>query len=306
VTTTIADHMQIQSIPPDGFHPHVNSRPFAIAGFDQTVECAGSNGSPVTLNGSASGDQDSDILTYEWADSLGNMVGASAIATAVAQIGTQTYTLNVTDPSGLSATAQTHVTVRDITPPVLTLTKNIVTVFPTVAGLGASVDLSSIASATDICDPHPTITNDAPANSFFPIGTTTVTFTATDHSGNSSQKKITVQVLCGVVIDVSPSTVPRGGTITVGAKVISCASTTQTVVVQFTLTGPLRSNACTSSKSIMFTTPPFTLAAGTQRTVSFPFKVPSKLCPGAYSITATTLVNGTAVNTSTASVTVTP
>ena len=75
----------------------------AIAGFDQTVECAGSNGSPVTLNGSASGDQDSDILTYEWADSLGNMVGASAIATAVAQMGTQTYTLNVTDPSGLSA-----------------------------------------------------------------------------------------------------------------------------------------------------------------------------------------------------------
>ena len=120
VTTTIADHLQIQSIPPVGFHPHVNSRPFANAGADQTAECAGPNGTRVTLNGSASGDQDGDTLTYRWTDSLGNVVGNSAIVTTLAQMGTQTYRLTVTDPSSLSATAQTHVTVRDTTPPTVT------------------------------------------------------------------------------------------------------------------------------------------------------------------------------------------
>jgi len=196
VTTTIADHVQIQSIPPDGFHPHVNSRPFANAGADQIAECAGPNGTPVTLNGSASGDQDGDRLTYAWTDSGGNLLGNSAIITALAQMGTQTYTLTVTDPSGLSATAQTHVTVRDTTPPVLTLTKSTIkVVLPMATAIGAPVNLSGIASATDICDPSPTVTNDAPANFIFPIGVTTVTFTATDHSGNSSQKKLTVQVV---------------------------------------------------------------------------------------------------------------
>jgi len=40
------------------------------------------------------------------------------------------------------------------------------------------------ATATDTVDPNPVITNNAP--SLFPIGTTTVTWTATDDSGNSA------------------------------------------------------------------------------------------------------------------------
>jgi hypothetical protein len=174
----------------------LDSPPFANAGADHTVECKGPNGTPVTLDGSASGDLDGDALTYKWTDPLGNVVGNSAIVTTAASMGTQTYTLTVTDPSGFSATAQTHVTVRDTTPPVLTLTKSTVTVVvPTAPATGAIVNLSGIASATDICDANPTITNDAPANSFFAIGATTVTVTATDHSGNFSQKKLTVQVV---------------------------------------------------------------------------------------------------------------
>ena len=39
-------------------------------------------------------------------------------------------------------------------------------------------------SATDIVDPNPVITNDAP--DLFPLGTTTVEFTATDFSDNSA------------------------------------------------------------------------------------------------------------------------
>lgn len=174
----------------------LNSPPFANTGTDQTVECMGPKGTPVTLNGSGSGDPDGDSLTFLWTDSQGRIVGNSAIVSTMAQMGMQTYTLTVTDPAGLSAMAQTHVTVRDTTPPVLTLTKSTIkVVLPTATATGALVNLSGIASATDICDPNPTITNDAPANSFFPIGATTVTFTASDHSGNSSQKKLTVQVV---------------------------------------------------------------------------------------------------------------
>jgi hypothetical protein len=53
---------------------------------------------------------------------------------------------------------------------------------------------------------------------------------------------------------------------------------------------------------------PFTLAPKTSRTVSFPFKVPTGVCPGTYSITATTHANsatGTVLNTSTATLTIT-
>ena len=157
VTTTIADHMQIQSIPPDGFHPHVNSRPFANAGFDQIVECAGPSGELVTLNGSASGDQDGDQLTYVWTDSQGNVAGNATIVTVQAHMGTQSYNLTITDPSGLSATAQTHVVVRDTTPPIVTssvalpggvLQQN----NHTMTNVGLAV------AKSDICTTSPTVT----------------------------------------------------------------------------------------------------------------------------------------------------
>lgn len=41
-------------------------------------------------------------------------------------------------------------------------------------------------TATDVFDPAPVIVCTPPSGSFFPIGTTTVTCTATDASGNQS------------------------------------------------------------------------------------------------------------------------
>ena len=113
------------------------------------------------------------------------------------------------------------------------------------------------------------------------------------------------QVLCGVLLSISPSTVRQGGTVTVTAQVISCATTAQTVVVDFLLTGPLQPNRCGSTKSDIFKTPPFTLPPKTSKTVSFPFPILNGVCTGTYSITATTLVGGKAVSSSTASLTVT-
>jgi Bacterial Ig-like domain (group 3)/Beta-propeller repeat len=138
------------------------------------------------------------------------------------------------------------------------------------------------------------------------IQTLSVIFAPNDSTDyTKATASVTLQVVCGALINLSSSSVPVGGTITVTASVISCTSTKQTVVVQFLLNGPSQPNTCSSTKSVVFTTPPFTLAPKTSQTVSFPFKVPSGVCPGTYSITATTLVNGVAVNTSTASLTIT-
>jgi hypothetical protein len=49
------------------------------------------------------------------------------------------------------------------------------------------------AVATDNCDPNPVISNNAPP--FFPLGTTPVTFTATDDSSNSSMCSSNVSVV---------------------------------------------------------------------------------------------------------------
>jgi hypothetical protein len=51
------------------------------------------------------------------------------------------------------------------------------------------------ASATDICDSSPTISNNAPV--VFPLGTTSVTFNARDASGNTGQCSADVKVVVG-------------------------------------------------------------------------------------------------------------
>jgi len=121
----------------------------------------------------------------------------------------------------------------------------------------------------------------------------------------SASAVVNQQVVCGLSVAVSPSTVALGGSITVTGTVRSCATTTQTVAIKFTLTGPLAPNSCSSTQTLLYTTPSFTLAPNTTKTVSFTFQVPTPVCVGNYSLTAATLVNGTPIATPTASLTIT-
>jgi hypothetical protein len=105
-------------------------------------------------------------------------------------LGSTTVSCTATDASGNSATGLFTITVVDTTPPTLTLPANKV-VDATGPG-GAAV--SYTATATDTVDSSPAVTCTPPAGSVFAVGTTTVSCTATDGSGNSSHGSFTIKV----------------------------------------------------------------------------------------------------------------
>ena len=101
-------------------------------------------------------------------------------APAVFPLGATTVSYTATDAAGNVGTASTTVIVVDTTPPVLDNVPVPVTVEQSsLAGTPVTVELPT---AVDICDADVTIGSDAPL--VFPLGVTTVTFRATDDSGN--------------------------------------------------------------------------------------------------------------------------
>ena len=110
-TTTIADAMPVNAIPQGGFSTHVNAAPVANAGPSQRIRTDDRELPTVTLNGSASSDPNGLRLSYSWTDASGKMVGSKPLIRVKAAFGTTYYNLSVTDSAGLSASAQTSVTV---------------------------------------------------------------------------------------------------------------------------------------------------------------------------------------------------
>ncbi len=101
-------------------------------------------------------------------------------------------TWTATDPSGNSASATQKVAVIDTTGPKLTVPGNVII---DATSLETTVSIGK-ATATDIIDSNPTITNNAPST--FTLGETIVTWNVTDQFGNSENltQTITVQA-CG-------------------------------------------------------------------------------------------------------------
>ncbi|QIE58286.1 HYR domain-containing protein [Rasiella rasia] len=105
-------------------------------------------------------------------------------------VGTTTNTFVVTDGAGNTATCSFDVTVNDTENPVITCPANI-TVNNDPGACGAIVSFA--ATATDNCSAAVTYSQD-PGTSF-PVGTTTVTATATDPSGNTATCTFDVTVV---------------------------------------------------------------------------------------------------------------
>src|SRR5207245_2816013 len=106
-------------------------------------------------------------------------------------VGTTTVQCTATDAAGHSSSCSFTVTVADTTPPSISCPNNETA---ECTGNGQATVNYPPASATDICDgPLPT-TCVPPSGSSFPVGTTTVTCTATDAAGHSSSCSFTVTV----------------------------------------------------------------------------------------------------------------
>ena len=106
-------------------------------------------------------------------------------------LGTTTITWTATDGSGNTATATQTVTVSDTTPPALSVP-------PNVNALCTDAVDPGTATATDNCPGVVTVSgvrSDAqPLGAPYPIGTTTITWTALDAHGNSASAAQTVTV----------------------------------------------------------------------------------------------------------------
>ena len=174
----------------------INQPPVANAGADQTLECTSFDGASMTLDGSGSFDPDLDPLTFTWTGPFpeggGSVTGVGPTVTL--PLGSHTISLTVEDDQGASDTDDVMGIVQDTTKPTLTLARNSTTISVPTKASEASVDVltASGATASDVCDPSPVITTNAPAA--FPLGVTLVTISARDASGNVTQKTFRVKV----------------------------------------------------------------------------------------------------------------
>ena len=126
-------------------------------------------------------------------------------------IGPTTVTWTVTDDAGNSATATQVVTVLDAQKPTI-IAPAAKTAFTNIACTATGVALGT-PFASDNCTAVPIITNDAPAA--FPLGTTTVTWKATDAAGNFQTATQLVTVTDNVqptITTVSAKTLILNGT----------------------------------------------------------------------------------------------
>ena len=122
-------------------------------------------------------------------------------------LGNTTITWTAQDGQGNIANDTQIIVIQDTTDPIIVAPADITL---EATGLLTMIDLG-VATATDTVDAMPTVTSDAPA--FFPIGTTTITYTATDDSGNSATdtQRVTVLDTAGPML-VLPSDVTAEAT----------------------------------------------------------------------------------------------
>ena len=149
---------------------------------DITIECTGPGGEVVTYSGSAS----------DACDPAPSLVFAPPSGSTFT-LGTTTVTATATDASGNSAQCTFDVTVEDTTAPTLSCPSG-VTVIDGKSGPPGEIVFFSV-TAGDLCDPAPSVTCVPPSGSVFPRGTTLVTCTATDGSGNQTVCLFPVVVL---------------------------------------------------------------------------------------------------------------
>ncbi|MDQ7003561.1 MAG: DUF5011 domain-containing protein [Ghiorsea sp.] len=122
-------------------------------------------------------------------DNVSTGLTATASPVGPFTVGTHIITWTATDAAGNIGTAQQIVTIVDTTPPTITAPANITT--PATAALTA-VTLGTPTGVSDLTS-TPSVLNNAPAAGF-PVGVTTVTWTAIDAYNNTAAAAQTVTI----------------------------------------------------------------------------------------------------------------
>lgn len=174
-----------------------NHAPEAIAEtIESFVEAKRAGGTIVRFDGSSSNDPDAgDTLSYQWSDN-DLPVSTARIADRKLALGSHAVKLVVTDASGISsAPFEQMVTVEDSTPPKISGV-------PSAVGKVTDSDAGDVINfpspiAYDMVDGNVAVAVSKPSGSIFPLGKTTVTFTAKDSAGNTSKATMDVTVVKG-------------------------------------------------------------------------------------------------------------
>jgi hypothetical protein len=191
-----------------------------LTGDGVTAEATGPSGAPVSFTVTATDVVDGAVP-----------VTCTPPSGSTFPLGTTMVACEATDAHGNTGTTTLPVTVEDTTAPALTLPANM-TVAAT-SGSGATVSYS--ASASDVVDGAVPVSCAPPSGSTFPIGTTTVTCSATDAAENTSSGSFTVTVervatTTTITSSANPSTFGQSVTLT---AIVTSGSGTPTGSVLF-------------------------------------------------------------------------
>lgn len=156
------------------------------AGLDHVVAVTGGEGHSLALR------SDGTVVAWGWNDYQqatvpAGLTGVRAISGGVI------HSLALVGP-------------LDSTPPVLSLPDDLTV--PATSGAGATVDFT--VTATDDTDASPVVVCTPSSGATYPVGSTTVTCTATDAAGNSATGTFTVTVVPAADLAVTLSATPAG------------------------------------------------------------------------------------------------
>ncbi|MGL1934689.1 MAG: HYR domain-containing protein [Fibrobacterales bacterium] len=166
-----------------------NSAPIAQANHDILSAINAQCEASVLLNGNQSSDPENQSLNYKWSGAFGELTYNST--NIALNAGQYNATLTVTDYYGATSSAITTINLVDGIAPTMTALPSVPAVEATSSN-GAEVTLS-LPTVADNCTSGITATR-APTGSQFPLGNTTVTYSAVDAAGNNVSATTTVTV----------------------------------------------------------------------------------------------------------------
>jgi hypothetical protein len=177
---------------------------------DMIVEATGPNGAEVTYDATANDAVDGSVS-----------VTCAPASGSTFSLGDTTVNCSAQDAAGNPASGSFKVTVQDTTAPSLTVPSDTIVVEATGPN-GATVNYADDVSASDSVDPNPSMECTPASGSTFGLGSSTVSCTAKDTTGNESDAKtfdVKVQDTTAPIISGMPSDINKTATSSVGAVV---------------------------------------------------------------------------------------